>query len=428
MQNIMRNGIPPARISEFRQYVLARAHRFDNIAACIEPLVITNFDRFCRTELPELLRRCAITNVDVGAIVERLATQWKAIQPPRPTPTLNETTAVMHGWQPLDGKIVSSPITAVATTTAFGVVVDIFFRDVSALCHNRWKNGSWNGWNLSCEVRAVSHHSVVQYSRSSLSIYALEADGKCTETYFDLNGGDWLKDTYSSGSLNKYLKGTIISAPSAACNFLHNPSAPRTDLFAIGSKNEYMHGCWTKSTWSGWKSLGEGMVSQPVAVWTANPHQLHAFALDRFHRVRHILWDGNSWTSWENLGGRFISKPTVVVQGANLIHVFAVCTDRSTWHRWWNGTSWTTTWAYITEKSVSIQAVCMSDSRLDIFVVGTDSVCRRKRWNGVAWTDWQHISGLFVSELSAVYLPAPHNRIMLVGVGIDSHCWFKIVD
>lgn len=426
----MSNYIDPARISAFRQYVLARAHSFDGIAAMKENFVVANFDEFCTSELELLVGKCAITKVDAGATVKRLARQWKTIQPPPPLlppPTLNETAPLMHGWQRLDGKIVTSPITANVASTVYGVVVDIFFRDVSTLCHNRWKAASWSEWKSAGEVKAVSQHSVVQYSKSSLSIYALEANGKCREMYFDLNGGSWLPDAHLAGCLDKYLNGTIISAPSASSNFTGNPSAPRIDLFSLGSNSECMQSCYT-SEWSGWKSLGGVMMSQPVAVWTTEPHQLHVFGLNPDRNVYHKQWDGISWTSWENLGGRFISKPSVVVQGSNCIHLFAVCTDHSTWHRWWNGTSWTTSWEHLTEKSVSIQGICVDDNRLDIFVVGTDSVCRRRRRNGVSWTDWQHISGLFVSEVSAVFIPAPHNKILLLGVGSDSHCWYKVVE
>jgi hypothetical protein len=417
----MRNGIAPAVISEFRQYVLARAHGFDEIADLKENFVIASFDRFCATELAELCRRCSITNINAGAIIERLATRWRAIPVPRPQPTLNEVAPVMQGWQPLSGKIVTSPVTAIVTTVYHGVVVDIFFRDVSTLCHSRWKAGSWSEWQSSCEVKGISQQSVVQYNSSYLSIYGLEANGKCKEMYFNLTGGDW--------EGNNSLDGTVISAPSASCNFTHTPSVARTDLFALGTKNECMHNCWTKDTsnWSGWKSLGGVMISQPVAVWTTEPHQLHVFALNPLHNICHTWWDGNSWKAWENLGGRFISKPTVVAQAPNLLHIFAVCTERSTWHRWWNGTSWTTSWEHLTEKSVSIQCVCVNPNRLDIFVVGIDGVCRRRMRNGVLWTDWQHISGLFVSEMSVVYIPAPHNQILLVGVGADSVCWYKIL-
>jgi len=427
----MRNGIHPARISEFRQYVLARAHGFDDIAAVKEStIVIPNFDRFCTTELPELVRRCALTNVDVGAIIERLATRWKAIPALRPPPTLNETAPVMHGWQRLDGKIVTSPITAIVTNTVYGFAVDIFFRDASKLCHNRWRAGTWMEWKSFLEVKAVSQQSVVQYSPNSASIYALEANGNCREMYFDLNGGAWVEDTNSAGRLDQYLDGTVISAPTATSNFSHNPSAARTDLFALGIHNECMHSCFTKDTgrWSGWKSLDGLMISQPVAVWTKEPQQLHLFGLNPDHNICHKSWDGNSWTAWENLGGRFISKPTVVAQASNRLHVFAVCTERSTWHRWWDGHSWNNSWEHLSEKTVSIQSVCIDDQRLDIFVVGTDSVCRRRRRNGGSWAEWEHnISGLFASEVSATYIPPPYNQILLVGVGTDSFCWYKLV-
>src|SRR5271155_5167736 len=234
---VLGGPIDQRRISIFRQYVLAVAHGFNEIADAKEEVVIQHYDIFCRTDLKELFRRCSITNVEAAPTVERLAQRWKAIQAPsRPQPParFDDLTVFMHGWRPLaGGKTVTSPITAVAMNTGLGATVDVFLRDTSTLCHIRWKDGAWGQWRTSREVKTLSQQSVVQYSQSSLSIYALETDGECWESYFDLSNGVWLGGT---NSLGQCLNGTVISAPSATCNFTHSPSASRTDLCAIDIK------------------------------------------------------------------------------------------------------------------------------------------------------------------------------------------------
>src|SRR5215471_13256313 len=108
----MRRGVGPT-ISDFRQYVLARAHGFEDIADVKERFVIENLETFCRIELAELSRRCCLTGANVGNTVARLAEAWKSR--PQPVafipPTLNETpqALLMQGWEPLSGKTLKAP-------------------------------------------------------------------------------------------------------------------------------------------------------------------------------------------------------------------------------------------------------------------------------------------------------------------------------
>ena len=365
-----------------------------------ERVVIENFEAFCRTDLAELARRCCLTGVDVGNIVAKLANAWKSRPPPFIPPTLDEIpqAVVMNGWEPLSGKTLTAPVTALVTNTVYGVAVDIFVRDVSTLCHKRLVSGSWSDWNSFQQISAISRQAVVQYSQTCLAIYALEANGTCLEMYFKLNSRCWAE---ASNCLNGCLDGAIVAAPIALCSFTQNRSDPRTDLFALGPKNECMHSCWTNSKWSGWDSLGGVLMSEPVAVWTES-NQLHVFALGELHNICHTWWDGTTWKPWETLSGRFISKPTVVAQSLNHFDIFALSIEHTVWCKSWNGTSWSTSWEYLGERSVSIQGVCVNPNRLDIFVVGTDGVCKRKIRNGGLWSDWQSLSGVFVSEMSAV--------------------------
>src|SRR5947207_4880664 len=318
----MRKGVA-STISDFRQYVLARSHSFEDVAAMKERVVIENFETFCRTDLAELAKRCCLTRVDFGNTVAKLVNAWGS-RPPQPPPfippTLNETPQdrLMHGWEPLSGKTLTAPVTALVTNTVYGVAVDIFVLDVSTLCHKRFLKGSWSDWNSFQQVSAISQQAVLQYSLGCLAIYALEANGTCQEMYFRLNSGGWAEQ---SNSLSGALDGTIIAPPIALCNFTQNQSSPRTDLFALGPKRECMHSCWVNDEWSGWKSLGGVLMSQPVAVWTES-NQLHVFALGELRDICHTWWDGAIWKPWETLGGRFISKPTVVALAPNRLEIF----------------------------------------------------------------------------------------------------------
>lgn len=421
----MRRGLGPT-ISDFRQYVLARANGFDDVAAAKENIVIQNFEAFCRTELAELARRCSLTQIDVGNMVARLAVAWRSHPPPLVPfnpPTLNDDQLAqfmpLHGWQSLSGKVLTTPVTAIVTSTVRGVAVDIFARDGSSVCHKRFQNNAWSEWKSSCAVGAISQQAIVQYSQSCLAVYAKETDNKCKEMYFGLNNVVWCG--------NNALEGSVISAPSALCNFNQNASDPRTDLFAIGDKNECIHNWWMNDKWQGWETLGGFMMSQPVAVWVGS-NSLHVFALGKSHDICHKWWDGTAWKDWESLGGRFTSKPAVVAQAPNCLEIFAIGTDHSIWHKSWDGTSWGTSWVFRGETSVSVQCVSVNPNRLDIFVVGTDGACKHRTRNAGVWGDWQCLWGMFVSEISAVSLPGSPNQILVFGVGTDSVCWYRILN
>ena len=102
------------------------------------------------------------------------------------------------------------------------------------------------------------------------------------------------------------LGGGLLSAPAAA-----SWGPGRIDVFAIGLDRAMWHIAWTGSGWSSWQSLGGGFLSGPTASsWTTNVLDVEAVGLD--HAMWHSRWDGSHWTQWESLGGGFTSDPAAV--------------------------------------------------------------------------------------------------------------------
>lgn len=422
----MRNGVSPP-LTDFDEYVLAASHGFDDLVNKKRIVVIPQFEQFCQTHLEKLAKRCCLTEKNVGKLVAELAKAWKGVgQPPQMPPFIPPTLTDVpvdpaplmhsHGWLPLIGRHITS-----ICIREF----DLFARDTtSTLCHRRWDGGSWSDWKTFQNVSSSSEHSVAAYSSEYLAIYALEANRTLREIYFSINKARWISD--STNLNDKRLKGTIVSCPTPLCQFTPPNLNCRMDLFAIGTESQCMHAKWVDKQWHGWSSLDGTLLSDPVAIYGSS-NRIDIFALGADHTICHRWTDGSSWKVWESLGGRFISKPVVLARDPNYLDIFALGTDHAVWHKSWNGICWTP-WEWLGETSCSIACVFRKPNCLDVFVVGIDGVCKRKAWNGAAWSNWQPLGGIFASSISASYLPGSLNQIMLVGIGIDSICWYKVLN
>jgi hypothetical protein len=78
--------------------------------------------------------------------------------------------------------------------------------------------------------------------------------------------------------------------------------------------------------------LGGGLHSD-VAVSTWGPDRLDLFRKGDDNTLEHRSWDGTIWTGWVTIGSGIVDTPSAVSWGVNRIDVLALGTDGQLLHK-----------------------------------------------------------------------------------------------
>jgi len=146
-----------------------------------------------------------------------------------------------------------------------------------------------------------------------------------------------------------YYPGVTITTPAAPPSLPGNPMAvvygTQFHVVVHGTDGAVWHDVYDSAAgrWSGWQSLGGGILGDPMAVVYGSQFQVVAHGTDG--AVWQDVYDSAAgrWSGWQSLGGGVVGSPVAVVYGSQF-HVVAQGTDGAAWHdvydpstRQWSG-------------------------------------------------------------------------------------------
>jgi acylphosphatase len=190
------------------------------------------------------------------------------------------------------------------------------------------------------------------------------------------------------------LRGTALD-PLVASNL-----DGRLEVFARGNDNALWH-IWQlvpNGGWSGWASLGGGIVGRPAVGRNADG-RLEVFVRGTDNALHH-MWQvapNSGWSKWQSLGGGLTGAPAVARNADGRLEVFVRGTDIALHHMWQvapNGgwSSWQGLGAILKSDPVVERN---ADGRLEVFVRGTDNALHHT-WQvapNSGWSGWAGLGG-----------------------------------
>jgi hypothetical protein len=227
--------------------------------------------------------------------------------------------------------------------------------------------------------------AVVQNADGRLEVFARWTDGEVRHArQLAANGSNWSGWASLGGGLLRF--GGLNSGPAVCQN-----GDGRLELFVRGNDNALWHRAQTAangSAWTDWASLG-GVLDSEVSVGRNADGRLEAFARGRNGFVSHI-WqratNENTWSPWTSFGGVLNLNPIIgpaPAVGTNAdgrIEVFMWAEDGSLWEiRQLRPNGTWSKWEPLGGHVSSPPALALNaDGRLFVFVRGRDSALYAK--------------------------------------------------
>lgn len=195
------------------------------------------------------------------------------------------------GWSSLGGALTSSP-----DACSWGSDrLDVFIRSTdNALWQKTWtSSGSWGGW-INLGGTLTSDPAAVSRKGNSINVFIRSSDNALWTKSWD--GSAWSGWTSLGGSLGG---GPDVCAW----------DANRLDVFARSSSNTLIHRTWTSAGgWSSWQDHGGALTSDPTAASRA-ANSINVYIRSTDNAIWTKSWDGSAWSGWSSLGGGIIGGP-----------------------------------------------------------------------------------------------------------------------
>ncbi len=210
------------------------------------------------------------------------------------------------GWSPassLGGAMVGGP----AVASAVPGVASVFVRGTNSLLYTRTLN---TGWTTFGGV-ALSPPAAVRIAPGRTALTVVGGDGQL-----------WYRETSATGAWAGWLPigGRAATGTGPA---MSSPGNGTLNVFVHGTDGTLWLRSRTPTGWTGWASLGGGLLSDPGAVWDSG--RLSVFVRGTDNRLWSRTYAGG-WSSWQALGGSIASGPAVTAASGRT-DVFAAGTD-----------------------------------------------------------------------------------------------------
>lgn len=216
---------------------------------------------------------------------------------------------------------------------------------------------------------------------------------------------------------------TFTGQPSVAVN-----ADGRLEVFATGTDSALWHNWQTSpgGSWSGWNSLGGGVLGSPTATINADG-RLDVFVLSVSNNVWHIYQTspGGGWSGWILIGGSISTPPTVALNADGRLEIFARGTDCAGWHAWQEipGNDFTA-WASFGGCIDGSPSVAQNaDGRLEIFALGGGNAAYHL-WQAIPggqWGQWSELGGSIASTPTVAI--NDNGTLEVFAQGTDGAAW-----
>ena len=310
-------------------------------------------------------------------------------------------------WTALGGGLSSLPAIA---SFAPGRL-DIFAKGLDDGSYQMWSDGTWHPW--------VAHGGVFLNDHVSLSPYPNRLDvlsrGRDNAIY-----QKWWDGSTSGGWVS-------LGGQSAASPVLVSPRRGRWDIFILGTDKAIWHR-YADNGWSGWISLGGGLLDPPAAVCREPRYALLARGLDGC--LYQNTFSGGKWSGWQHLSGGLSGQPTAVTTDAGCLDVFARGTDTQLWTRSFRNNAWGG-WTLLAGQGSANPGALGSDpvaisvgpSRIDVFALGSDRALWHRRKMGDNWLPWERLGPMPMNCKPAVCSSRP-GQIDLAIINADKALYY----
>lgn len=305
-------------------------------------------------------------------------------------------------WTALGGTVNASPSIA---SWAPGRI-DIFTRGTDDVMYQKWSDGQFKPW--------VGHPGmfnddpcIIAPFANRLDVFARGKDNGVYQRWWD--GSKW------NGWVA--LGGQTAASPVALA-----PRNGRWDVFMLGTDRAIWHR-YADNGWSGWISLGGGLLDPPAVVCRDNRYDVFARGLD--NSLYQKTWQNGTWSSWTLHGGQFTGRFTAVSSAPGRIDVFGRGTDGALWTRSLRGGTWT--WLALQGSLGSDPvAISVTADRLDVLARGSDGALVHRRQAAGVWLPWARL-GLQLLGRPALTSSTP-GQIDIAMITVGGSLWYHRMD
>lgn len=180
----------------------------------------------------------------------------------------------------------------------------------------------------------------------------------------------------------------------------------KMDVFARGGNGALWMRSTTNggSTWTGWTSLGGGILQGTGPAVSPRLDGYDAFVTGNNGAVWQKTVTTGGTIDWHSLGGSGTSSPAAASRGTNQIDVFVRGKNEAPYQTTTsNGGSTWTAWQKLDGliDSSTSPAVTARAGGLELFVTGHDHQLYQKTLTGTTWSGWQSLGGSLTSSAGA---------------------------
>jgi subtilisin family serine protease len=170
--------------------------------------------------------------------------------------------------------------------------------------------------------------------------------------------------------------------------------------------------------WSGWQSLGGGVISDPAA--TTGPVGMSVFVVGNDRALWWQHYTNGAWSGWQSLGGYVTSNPAATSDSSGM-WVFVRGPDDGLWWQHYTNGAWSG-WQSLGGAVTSDPTATVGPSGVSVFVGGNGRAVFWQYFSSGQWSGYQALGGAITTDPVAT---ATASGTLVFAAGNDHALWWQ---